>query len=118
MLLEKINPRFRLGESNENFCDCIGLVIYYLKDLGYQCLWEADVAREPTSYQNFYNQLDLHGFVKVSSKSPCPLAATWKNPDGTGHIGVYYEGKIYHLRPEGIQIKLHEKEQLWYYIGD
>jgi hypothetical protein len=117
MILEQINPRFRFGESNENFCDCAGLVIFYLKFRGKKCIWESEIKREATDWKDFYKQLTKHGFIKGHA-IPKLLVATWINPDQTGHIGVYFEDKIYHMRPEGLQIKMYENENLWYYIRD
>lgn len=110
------NPRFRLGESNEHFCDCIGLVIWFLKQEGFKCPWEKDVVRLPTNYSEFYNQMWQHGF-KDHEYSNFPVVSI-ANPDGTGHIGLIHNKLIYHMRPEGLQIKQYTYEKIWYYHGD
>lgn len=111
------NPRFRLGESNEKFCDCLGLVLIYLRSEGFKCLWEERVPRLPTSYPEFEKQMVENKFA-MSLSTNFDGAVTWKNPDGTGHIGVLFEGKIYHMMPSGIQIRLYQNEQIWHYYGN
>lgn len=118
MILEQINPRFKFGESTRHFCDCAGLVILWLRENGYRCSWEKEIKRVPTKYEDFCKQLNSHNFYINYPTGASLCFVTWKNPDQTGHIGVLFEGKIYHMRPEGIQIRLHQGEQVWYYLGD
>lgn len=118
MLLEQINPRFRLGESNRYFCDCLGLTVFWMQQHGFKCTWEKEIKRVPTNYEDFCKQLNSHNFY-ISRPARSTLSfVTWKNPDQTGHIGVLYENKVYHMKPEGVQIKLYQNEQVWYYLGD
>jgi hypothetical protein len=117
MILEQINPRFRFGESNENFCDCAGLVLFYLRSEGFKCSWEEQIVRLPTSYDRFEEQMRENKFAKSLSTN-FDGAVMWKNPDGTGHIGVLYEGKIYHMMSSGIQVRLYQNEQIWFYYGN
>ena len=116
MIVEQINPRFRFGESNENFCDCAGLIILLLKQKGLKCVWEKEIIRQPTNWFLFQEQLTRYGFSR-SKQSNYPVVV-WKNPDQTAHIGVLFQSKIYHMMPNGIQIRQYEGEQIWFYCGD
>lgn len=119
MILEKdFNPRFRLGESTKEFCDCIGLVIYFLKQEGFKYSWEKEVIRSPTKWSVFQEEMWLNGFIQGTRVTTNFPVVIWRNPDQTGHIGIIFEDKIYHMRPNGVQIKQYQGEEIWFYHGD
>jgi hypothetical protein len=118
--LETLKPRFKLGESNQNFCDCVGLVILYLKSKDYACTWEKFVKREITNWEDFNRQMASNGFSKVKSdfyvEETCIV---WREEDGTGHIGIVHNNFIYQMTPYGIQISSEipatKRPVYWYY---
>jgi hypothetical protein len=119
--LNNINPRFKLGATSREFCDCIGLVILYLRDQDFECNWERFVKREITKWEDFNSQMLDNGFLTdgVSLPSTDYKFIVWREEDGTGHIGVVFKGFIYQMTPYGIQISSEipasKRPTYWYY---
>lgn len=118
--LAQISPRFKLGSTSTDFCDCIGLVILHLRSKGYICDWEKSVKREITTWKDFNQQLKEHGFSKLKSNTFAEeTLIVWREEDGTGHIGIVYNNFIYQMTPYGIQISSEipatKKSVFWYY---
>jgi hypothetical protein len=124
-----INPRFKLGATSTDFCDCIGLVVLHLKSRGFGCPWEKDVKREITSWEKFNNQMSSNGFTSeedflLDSRFekgwfPPNKFIVWREEDGTGHIGIVHNNFIYQMTPYGIQISSEipatKRPVFWYY---
>ena len=122
--LDSINPRFKLGATSTEFCDCLGLVILYLKNKGFDCIWEKDIKREITKWEDFNLQMTTNGFISEEDRPlGIPREATcfivWREEDGTGHIGIVHNNFIYQMTPYGIQISSEipatKRPVLWYY---
>lgn len=118
--LDSLNPRFKLGATSAEFCDCIGLVVLYLKSRGCRCDWESLVKREVTKWGDFNQQMSVNGFklATLNDKS-YDTFIVWREEDGTGHIGVVYNNFIYQMTPYGIQISSEipatKRPVFWYY---
>jgi hypothetical protein len=118
--LDSINPRFKLGATSTEFCDCIGLVVLHLFNKGYLCDWESLVKREVTIWENFNQQMLNNGFKKTKSEFFTEETfIVWREEDGTGHIGIVHNNFIYQMTPYGIQISSEipatKRPVFWYY---
>jgi hypothetical protein len=118
--LDTLNPRFKLGATSREFCDCIGLVVLYLKDKGCRCDWEKDVKREITKWEDFNNQMLINDFsVRSWDTEEESKFIVWREEDGTGHIGIVHSNFIYQMTPYGIQISSEipatKRPVFWYY---
>jgi hypothetical protein len=119
--LDNINPRFRLGSTSTDFCDCLGLVILYLRSQDYGCPWERSVKREITKWEDFNSQMLDNGFVSEEEglSETKSKFIVWREEDGTGHIGIVHNNFIYQMTPYGIQISSEilatKRPVLWYY---
>ena len=90
--LATLEPNFVFGQSNEKQCDCLGLVLLYLRKQGFKCSWEPYVDREYTKYQLMESLLTSYGFRLVrdiKEQAPdfdCISCSFYR---GLGHLGVY-----------------------------
>jgi homoserine trans-succinylase len=127
--LDSINPRFKLGATSTEFCDCIGLVVLYLSERGFLCHWENLIKREITKWEDFNQQMLDKGFFtdkEFQSRSrfepdwfPDNKFIVWREEDGTGHVGIVHNNFIYQMTPYGIQISSEipatKRPVYWYY---
>ena len=116
-----IYPRFKFGESNESFMDCAGLVIFYLKSIGYSCEWEDSLDRKITDIGNFEEQMFSCGFKPVElgkiDLERVYFVTTW-SADLGGHIGLWEKGLVCSMWMEGISYRrVIYRYKLWSYNG-
>jgi hypothetical protein len=116
-----IYPRFKFGESNESFMDCAGLVILYLRSIGYTCEWENDLDRKITNINSFEEQMISCGFKLVEPDKidlDRVYFVTWST-DLKGHIGLWERGLVCSMWLRGINYQRNIiNYKLWLYNGN
>ena len=103
--------KFKHGQSNVNYCDCIGLPIQYYKSKGYDVSWEADLPRELVRYQGL-RQLILSLPFRLATDEEIKNQVTlylWMPGEVCAHIGM--------MVPEYLSNKTDNASQLVYHVG-
>ena len=119
--LATLEPNFVFGQSNEKQCDCLGLVLLYLRKEGFKCSWEPLVDREYTKYDLMESLLTSYGFRMVRDFNEQPpnfdcIACSFIK--GKGHLGVYTaeDGYISAMGEHGLQYYAASSLPTCYYI--
>jgi hypothetical protein len=118
MKIQNLTPIFEFGHSSESHCDCLGLVIIFLKDQGFLCEWEQEINRYYSKYDQVIQSLEKYNFEEIeNSKIPC--IALIKTKENDGHLGIYLpdENKIYSMSIHGILIEHKKHQRLFNYVG-
>jgi hypothetical protein len=116
---ELLNAKFFFGGSDDYYLDCLGLVIYTLRDKGLSCDWEVDIPRRVTTLETNKEFLRKYGFKKIDYSDVCTeyydflvVLFTTKNDEQFGHLGVKFDYPcFYHMTYRGI---VESKEQEFY----